>query len=313
MHATTLRAWAKVNLALAVAPAEHAGPRLGWHRICSWMHAIELHDTVRIEPVPGDPRPACPTLRTRWADDAPLHAGQPVAWPADADLALRAARLLAPDAPLRITIDKRIPDGAGLGGGSSDAAAVLIGASAALGLPIRPDHLRRLAQRLGSDVAFFIDLHQAADPPGKADARTLGPTPTDAPPRPAIVEGFGQDVHRLPAPARPTPITLALPGFGCPTASVYRTFDADHPGPIRRHAVLDLARRTLQDPAVGPALFNDLQPPAERLYPALAELRRRLERAWNQPVHLTGSGSTLFALGHHQDVQGCTLVRTMLV
>lgn len=286
-----LRAFAKLNLALAVAPPERVGPRKGWHRICSWMHAIDLHDSVHVavdSALPG------PHLDIRWADDAPLHAGEPVAWPVDKDLALRAAMLLGKNAPLRITIRKRIPDGGGLGGGSSDAAAVLRAGDALLELNNGPTRLREMAMQLGSDVAFFID---EADP-------TL-----DAPPHPAIVSGFGDAIERLAPPAQFEDVTLAFPAFGCETGEVYAAFDDLTSGPLRDAAVRSLAA---QSPRVA-ALFNDLAPAAERVHPALSQLCAELRHAWACPVHITGSGSTLFALGMHPPAGDCRTVHTRLV
>lgn len=287
----SLRAFAKLNLALAVAPPEREGPRTRWHRICSWMHAIELHDSVRVE---VDGSLAGPSLDIRWADDAPLHAGEPVAWPAETDLALRAATLLDGNAPLRITIRKRIPDGGGLGGGSSDAAAVLRASDALLGINHGPQKLRELATRLGSDVAFFID---EAHP-------TL-----DAPPHPAIVSSFGEAIERLAPPIEREAVTLAFPAFGCPTGEVYGAFDALQPDPLRDAAIRSLAA---QSPRVA-ALFNDLAPAAERVRPELAELRGALQHAWGCPVHITGSGSTLFALGTHPPAGDRRFAHTTLV
>lgn len=290
MESLRLSAYAKLNLALAVAPPEPDGPRRGWHRICSWMHAIDLCDdvVVRIDRTLDGPK-----LDVRWANDAPMHAGEAVAWPAERDLALRAARALGETMPLHITIRKRIPDGGGLGGGSSNAAAVLRAGDALLGLGLGSARLRELAMDLGSDVAFFID---DTDP-------TL-----DAPPRPAIVGDFGEAIERLAAPAEHTDITLALPPFGCATGEVYGAFDALDPGPLREAELRSLAAL---HPTVA-ALFNDLAPAAERVRPALADLRTMLIAAWATPVHVTGSGSTLFAFGTHEH-DDCATVRTALL
>jgi len=271
----SLRAFAKLNLALAVAPPQRTGPRRGWHRICSWMHAIELHDDVLVQ---IDRALDGPMLDVRWADDAPMHGGERVAWPAEQDLALRAARLLDPEAPVRITVRKRIPDGGGLGGGSSDAAAVLRAIDALLGLGLGPQRLRERAAELGSDIAFFIDDVEPA---------------LDAPPRPAIVSGFGETIERLAAPTEPEPVTLAIPPFGCATKAVYTAFDELDPGPLRETDVRSLA---LQAPRVA-KLFNDLAAAAQAVHPRLGKLRTSLREAWATPVHVTGSGSTLFAFG----------------
>lgn len=291
MDSLRLRAFAKLNLALAVAPPERDGPRRGWHRICSWMHAIDLHDDVTVE---VDRSLKGPKLDARWADDAPVRAGEALAWPVEKDLAQRAALLLDEEAPLRITIRKRIPDGGGLGGGSSDAAAVLRAGDALLGLNLGPARLREIAMTLGSDIAFFIG----------DTAPTL-----DAPPRPAIVSGFGEEIERLAAPSERVGATLAIPRFGCDTAEVYRAFDDLHPGPLREAEVRSLA---MQSPRVA-ELFNDLTPAAEAVRPELKTLRGELVHGWEAPVHVTGSGSTLFAVGSHARSNLVTTLSTQLI
>lgn len=286
-----LRAFAKLNLALAVAPPERDGPKKGWHRICSWMHAIDLHDDVVVE---VDRSLKEPTVDACWADDAPVHAGEALAWPVEKDLAYRAALLLDENAPLRITIRKRIPDGGGLGGGSSNAAAVLRAGNALLGLYLGPVKLRELAMTLGSDIAFFI---------GDTDPSL------DAPPRPAIVSGFGETIERLASPADEVEVTLAIPPFGCATGEVYRAFDDLKPGPLREAGVRSLA---MQSPRVA-ALFNDLAPAAEAVRPELQALRGNLLHGWEAPVHVTGSGSTLFAIGTHAASHEVTTLSTHLI
>lgn len=291
MDSMRLRAFAKLNLALAVAPPEREGPRRGWHRICSWMHAIDLHDDVEVR---VDRSLDGPVLDARWADDAPLHAGEPLGWDAQSDLAFRAAKKLDERAPLLVMLRKRIPDGGGLGGGSSNAAAVLRAGSALLGLGHRREALRELAMTLGSDVAFFID---DADPS------------LDAPPRPAIVGGFGDTIDRLAAPSEPLPVTLAVPPFGCSTKDVYAAFDGFEPGPLREAEVRSLA---MQSPMVA-ELFNDLSEPAMSVQPELATLRDAFVHQWQAPVHVTGSGSTLFAMGEHAPSEACTTLGAHLL
>lgn len=291
MDSMRLRAFAKLNLALAVAPPEREGPRRGWHRICSWMHAIDLHDDVEVR---VDRSLEGPALDARWADDAPLHAGEPLGWDTEVDLALRAAKELDKGAPLRIKLRKRIPDGGGLGGGSSDAAAVLRAGNALLGLGHGPGELRDVGMTLGSDVAFFID---------DADASL------DAPPRPAVVGGFGDEIERLAAPSEAVLVTLAVPPFGCSTKDVYTAFDGLEPGPLREAEVRSLA---MQSPAVA-QLFNDLAKPAMSVRPDLATLRDALAHRWHAPVHVTGSGSTLFAIGEHAKGDACTTLGAHLL
>ena len=157
LQSLTRAAPAKINLALAVAPAETSGARKGWHRIRSWFHAIDLGDSVTLTVRPE----GSPSVLTRFADDAP----QPGAV-------------------------KRIPTGAGLGGGSSNAAAALRGTRDLLDLPVPDETLRELGATLGSDVPFFLD-------------DTLNA------PRPALVGGFGDSIERIPRATGD--LVLALP------------------------------------------------------------------------------------------------------
>ena len=155
MPGVTRLARAKINLALGVGPPDHTG----MHPIATWMHALGpgLADTVTAEPA------AETTLRVAWAPDAPRPT--PIDWPPQRDLAARAHRLLEDLAgrplPARLEVAKRIPVGAGLGGGSSDAGAMLLALDEAFGLGLGPARLRDLAIRLEWMVASPQDLPEA--------------------------------------------------------------------------------------------------------------------------------------------------------
>lgn len=285
----TCRAHAKLNLCLAVSPPEPVGStRAGWHRIASWFAPVALWDDLSLAPTRGPSH-----YHRAWAPDAPRPT--PIDWPEESDLAVRAHRLLEHLAgkPLPITLNlvKRIPTGGGLGGGSSDAAAVLRAVTALYQLPHSPADLRSHSRSLGSDVAFFITDH----PPGIE------------PPPPALVTGFGDEIS--PAGSPRGPLLLLFPDFGCPTPQVYRAFDALGPRPFRAEDVSQLADP--RSPWPGAGLFNDLAPAAESVEPRLATLRTTLEDA-GHTVHMTGSGSTLFILGDAplEVPPGCTAVRT---
>jgi 4-diphosphocytidyl-2-C-methyl-D-erythritol kinase len=274
--AITVRAHGKVNLALAVAPPEPPqAPRAGWHRIASWMAPIELADEVTVEAgARGGSR-----LEVSWAADAPLHAGERADWPAEKDLAWRALKLLEDETGrellVAITIRKRVPAAAGLGGGSSDAAAVLQLLDELFELGLGPGRLRALGARLGSDVAFFID----------EDVRR--------PARAALVTGFGDRIERAPMPA--VALVLIAPEFGCSTPAVYRAFDELGPGEFLDEASSALVAEPVEALAAGGrCLFNDLAEAAERVAPRLAALRAAARNACGAPVHITGSGSAMF-------------------
>jgi 4-diphosphocytidyl-2-C-methyl-D-erythritol kinase len=273
-HTLTLNAHAKLNLALAVGPAQ---PPKGYHPIASWFVAIDLHDTLTLERLPEG---TSSRWAIRWAADAPKPT--PIDWPTDQDLAVKAHALLERHAgrplPLALTLDKRTPVGGGLGGGSSDAAAALVGINRLFQLGLSPRDLAGLSVQLGSDIAFFID---------------------DAPrARPAVVTGLGDRVERLP-PILPTDVLLVIPPFGCPTGAVYRAFDlaptarVDEPGIRALIGAVDASGRIPSR-----ALFNDLAKPACTVEPRLQETLDALRAALGPttPVYVTGSGSVMFCL-----------------
>lgn len=259
------RAPAKLNLALAVGRALPAGdPHAGMHPIASWMHTIDLHDEVDISPLGHGPS----RYSIDWAADAPRPT--PIDWPIDRDLAVRAHRLLEREAarplPLTLSLRKRIPVGGGLGGGSSDAAATLLAINHAFDLHLRPETLLTLARDLGSDVPFFLE------------------------PAPAIVEGLGERITRV--EPRSDEVVLIVPPFACATGAVYRAFDEGPPVPFRDAEIRHLARDGLEPSA----LFNDLTAAAIAVQPALAVLTEKIRSVLPHPVHMSGSGSTLFIL-----------------
>lgn len=273
MGMTIVRAHAKINLCLALGPAEPPGSeRAGWHRIATWMHTVDLADEVGVEPARGPS-----TLSVAWAPDAVRPT--PVDWTPDKDLGWRALRALEREAgrslPTRLVVTKRIPTGAGLGGGSSDAGAVLRAVNGAWALGLGTERLRAIGATLGSDVAFFAGASRAA-----------------------LVRGFGEIVEERAAVR--AGVVLVAPAFSCPTRGVYQAFDALGPGVMRGVEVERAMGRAIASGRVeggeGGELFNDLAPAAERVRPALAGLRAGLAAGLGEPVHVTGSGSALFLL-----------------
>ncbi|TVQ61209.1 MAG: hypothetical protein EA379_06850, partial [Phycisphaerales bacterium] len=203
----TRRAHAKINLALSVGPPEGDA---GHHPIASWFAPLDLCDDLTLTCLEPDRASRYAII---WASDAPRSSA--VDWSITKDLAVRAHMLLERELGVRMTVqmklEKRIPVGGGLGGGSSDAAAMLLALREMFSLDVSLDDLRVISKELGSDVAYFLDEQAGA---GQDDDR----------PRPALVEGFGDRVERS-APVR-AHAALIAPSFGCPTGAVYRTFDA---------------------------------------------------------------------------------------
>ena len=270
MPSITRRAPAKVNLTLSVGSRVVGGPRDGWHPIASWMACLDLSDMVTV--TPG----ATTRHRVAWAADAPKPT--PIDWPLERDLAVRAHRALEAtighELPCSIVVEKRIPVGGGLGGGSSDAGATLLALRDAFNLPLADTFLTAVGANLGSDVPFFVDEQH----------------------RPAVVSGFGEVVERTASIAGsrggPHELLLIVPPFGCKTPEVYGAFDLIAPagGPD-----VERVRRLAAGVPSPEAWFNDLEPAGERVEPRLAEIRASASEILGVRVMLTGSGSTLIA------------------
>jgi 4-diphosphocytidyl-2-C-methyl-D-erythritol kinase len=292
----TMAAHAKINLALAVDRPLSDGPCAGMHPIASWMAPIDLADTVTVE------RADASSCDITWSD------GDPVEWPLERDLAARAHAAMEDEfgpLPARITVRKSIPAGGGLGGGSTDAGAVLRALNHLFALGLGADRLRTIAATLGSDIPFFIP-----DDPDPA-----------SPLAPALVTGLGERIERVGVcdPAHPgaaIPLLLIFPPFACPTGEVYRAFDEHPPAHFRGDDVEAIARAGVCDTTV---LFNDLAAPAIAIRPDLGVLRADLRRHLGRPVHVSGSGSTLFCLHATPDdcarflPDGCTAIASSVL
>jgi 4-diphosphocytidyl-2-C-methyl-D-erythritol kinase len=196
-----------------------------------------------------------------------------------ANLAVRAAEcfleVAGRTAAVRVRLVKRVPAAAGLGGGSSDAGAVLCGMARLLPEAVGAESLAATALALGADVPFFLD------------------------PRPALVSGVGERCEALPAGWSGLILVLANPGVGLATARVYEAFDASPPPPSggRLRPLLDRAGGPpAHEAGLGALLVNDLEPAAVRLCPAIERLRDGLREAGARAVALSGSGATVFGL-----------------
>lgn len=269
-------ACAKINLALSVGPPQ---PPRGYHPIASWFVPIALCDDLSVTPLP--PHTAS-RFTIAWAVDAPKPT--PIDWPVEKDLVFRAHALLEQAAgrplPVAVELRKRIPVGGGLGGGSSDAAAMFRAGNRVFALGLSRDELAAMAMTLGSDIAYFLDADERGE---------LRPTS-----RPAMVTGLGERIERT-ATVRGSVLLLAPP-FGCPTGAVYRAYDRS-PRPLQAERVRALiAAAERADAVPSGELFNDLAEPACIAEPRLAEVLDRLRRGLGVPVHVTGSGSTMFVV-----------------
>ena len=256
---------AKVNLGLRI-----VGRRPdGYHDIYTVMEPISLADTLYCEfsPAAGDDFELdCPQLPETAPDD---------------NLVIRAARLLAARARERgcsrpgrwfFFLDKKIPSGAGLGGGSSNAAAVIRLLDDFYGLALEPPEKRDIALELGADVPFFLD------------------------PVLALAEGVGERLTPLGA-SRPRYYLLVKPPLAIDTGWAYGAFSA-----VRREAAPDFAVDQFIAPVTEYRLENDFEVPVMARYPLLKELKAWLEQCpESQAALMSGSGSVVYAVFDHFD------------
>lgn len=263
-----LPAPAKLNLLLRI-----VGRRAdGYHLLETLFHAIDLADDLWLArgPVGGG-------VDLRVTADAPslLAPSGPDNLVVRALQAVAEAAGAAPD--FVVHLHKRIPAGGGLGGGSSDAAAALRLGNHLLGRPVPEPALGRLAARLGADVPFFLVG-------GSQWGRGIGDelTPADVP-----------DLR----------FTLLFPSFGCPTAEVYKNYAAHWHGSAPQVSFPSVTGANFRELILAAGSCNDLEAAAEQVRPALGALRRRVA-AVGHPVHMTGSGSTLFVA--HRDARAAT-------
>jgi len=252
-----VRAYAKINLTLDV-----LGRRLdGYHELATVMQTVDLYDTI------------CLTA----AQDQRVHMVCSTAELSNADnLAARATQLaqqhLSVPRGVRIELYKRIPTAAGLGGGSSDAAAVLLALQQWWQLDLSPAELLNMAASLGSDVPFFL---------------TGGL---------ALCEGRGERVTPIPTscPTQLRWLLLLKPAINISTAAVFRQLPAsDYTDGSHTQAVCAALNTNSNPPAEH--LHNGLERNVLSQYPAVAEARGALLKAGSPIVRLSGSGPTLFA------------------
>jgi len=248
-----VRAPAKINLSLDV-----LGRRPdGYHALRSVMQALELHDSLEFYPA----------RELTLECDAPALASA-------SNLAWRAASLLRAemgyDDGARMVLRKRIPVDAGLGGGSSDAAAALLGLNWLWRLDLPRERLAELGARLGSDVPFFC----------------YAPT--------ALATGRGEAVASLP-PLPRVHVVLCKPAAGVSTRQVFAALTPALYSDGSQTEALLAALRVGRPPGVWP-LSNDLQRTVCLLYPAVARALDALREAGAPNPLMTGSGSTCYAL-----------------
>ncbi len=259
---------AKVNLSLCLKGRREDG----YHELETVMLALRFYDELQLE-LADD---SVLELTVSGAENVPNDDRNLVV---RALQALRAAMGCSRGARVRLT--KRIPSQAGLGGGSSDAAAALVAGNRLWSLGLSPAQLSTIAATLGSDVAFFLPV----DPRYGARA--------------AVCTGRGERVAPFP-PGRSLPIVVVKPAVGLPTSAVYANYSAANnvqfvPTPAKSAEIAQVLCRGLLN-SLGALMRNDLQGPALALCPELAEVKAGFDRLPVVAHQLSGSGSAYFAV-----------------
>jgi len=252
---------AKVNLFLRI-----VGKRPdGFHELETVMLPLDFGDEITLQSQKTGLTLECdnPTLPTD-----------------DTNLALRAAKKLAEafdvEAGVKITLNKRTPLAAGLGGGSSNAAAVLRGLSELWDLHAPPEKLHAIAASMGSDINFFMA--------GGA----------------ALCRGRGEQVKALPCKLSAT-ILLVNPGFGISTKWAYEHWagaaaDSRLTGPPSEVSLLLRALAEDDLAGVSRCLFNSLEAPSIRKFPVLELIKKAMREGGAAGALMSGSGATVFGL-----------------
>jgi 4-diphosphocytidyl-2-C-methyl-D-erythritol kinase len=252
----TVRAHAKVNLDLRVLGVRPDG----YHELRTVFQTIELHDTLVCTARPGPF-----TLRCR-TPSVPLDASNLI-WKAAAALWTALGRP-GDLCDTSIAIDKKIPLQAGLGGGSADAAAALVGLARLWGgAPVTL--LREVGMTIGADVPFFLS----------------GGT--------ALGLGRGEEIYPL-VDMPPHFLVIVRPPFGVSTAEAYAWYDEDRAAGLRE--VRELQLLPVPWPTRAAQMINDLEPPVVRRHPEIASLKSQLRELGAVAAAMSGSGSAVFGL-----------------
>lgn len=255
----TVHAPAKINLILRILDRRSDG----YHNLWSVMQTVALEDELEIRAAsPGGVRLTCDTVRL----------------PVDSsNLVHRAASAVLDQASLSVGLDvelrKRIPMGAGLGGGSSDAAATILGLNQLLKLGWSREQMQSVAEQLGSDVPFFL-FAPAAVVSGRG----------------AAVKPVWMDESRW--------VVLVKPGFGVETKWAYQelaTTRTDARPLSSAHMAIDRHSR-LTWTQLATAAENDFESPVFARYPVLREIKEALRLQGADLALLSGSGSTMFGI-----------------
>jgi 4-diphosphocytidyl-2-C-methyl-D-erythritol kinase len=255
MSSVTVRAFAKINLSLRITSARPDG----FHDVRTIFQSIDLFDRVTCEARRGRFEIRCDTPGVPTDGNNLVSQAAQLLWEA-------AGRAGEPRHAL-VTLQKNIPTQAGLGGGSSDAAAALLGLRRLWRLSVPDEQVYALAARLGSDVPFFL----------------TGGT--------ALGVGRGEEVYPL-EDLPPYAVLLVIPPFGVATKDAYRWFDES-----AGTALEDVREERTRQPLFrNVPMINDLEGPVAARHSLIRQLKQRLTSLGALMAAMSGSGSTVFGV-----------------
>lgn len=261
MHHLELPAYAKINLCLNILDKRPDG----YHEVVTVLQQIDLADRI--------------VFTAREGGEITFSCEQPEVPLGDDNLCVRAARLLQGETDtqqgIELRLHKKIPMGAGLGGGSSDAAAVLLGLNKLWNLRLGVAELQRLASRLGSDVPFFIE----------------GGT--------ALGLGRGERLRRLHL-SQDFVVLIVFPGLAISTAWAYGQANLSLTMRKKNIKLQSLIDKKIVDLTLLKTLGNDLEEVVFQRFSILNDIKRRLYESKATYAGMTGTGSALFGIFHNE-------------
>jgi len=253
-----LRAFAKVNYALEVRGLREDG----YHEVSTVMQSISITDEVEIE-------------RAQEGFELVVESEEVKLGPPEENTVYKACKLLRDliglELPARVLLRKGIPAGAGLGGGSADAAAMLVGLNELYGLGVSDAELQRVGVRIGADVPFCL-----------SGGTVLG-------------ESIGEVLKPLPAPPAHY-LVVAKPAADAQTAQIYRAYDERPEGNEISVAPVAKALREGDLAALAKGLGNDLAPVTKALVSEIGKLEEALLREGALGTTMSGSGTAVYGI-----------------
>jgi len=255
----SLKAPAKINLFLKILNRRSDG----YHEIESLMQKIALFDMLHLSRKGEGIFLSCPGSKVPEDRENLVYRA--------ADAFFSATRI-APG--VHIVLEKNIPVAAGLGGGSSDAAAVLVGLNRLLAADLEPEYLLDIGLHLGADVPFFLQACSGA-----------------------VATGIGECLQKV-QPIRDYWILLVNPGFAVSTKWAYENFPLtsySNPYILARGQLMD-GEAYIISPGLFEELGNDLETVTISRYPEIANIKKKLKKAGAVAALMSGSGPTVFGL-----------------